>query len=494
VHGDIKSANVVIDEKKGHAKITDFGASILPGGYAPPPGSVLHQPPEWILKQERTTAGDIWQAGVLLYKLVTAKYPFTSKVEDWTGKSVDEIETYRRELEYEIVHKEPTRPSSINHFAHGRLEDVIMACLKKDPSERPSAKKALWMLRPTWWYEAIGGGAVLGTLLGLGLLAWHMATPQDPNRLIYIARQNESSEIFSVDTKGHAKKQLTNNSHDEGILSLSNDKSAITYIRRRPQSNSLLLRNIDHGDEESIFTAEMFGRTSWSPDNSQFAVFATSTGGERLMLFDNRGNVKKEIPCPVGKDLQWHPDGEFLSYVKAGLLHLVTPEGKHRIAKHLNHVKAHAWTDRGLLLSTHKPAPFGEIRLLHGENQEYEGISIANVTREEEVSATKIMPLRDESGYWFLSLDGFWLRKWDRELKGISLNQGRENIDKKIISAVEGKPGEFFVIAREKDMDGSGELDDKDNEIYRVQRKGEGWYRENVPGPVGVEDLLFVPR
>lgn len=81
-HRDIKEDNILIDNSHV-VKICDFGVSHLSGLFTENDiisdceGSQLYQPPELYHSDEYSgSAFDIWSSGVVLFKMVSAKYPF----------------------------------------------------------------------------------------------------------------------------------------------------------------------------------------------------------------------------------------------------------------------------------------------------------------------------------------------------------------------------------------------------------------------------------
>jgi serine/threonine-protein kinase len=161
VHRDLKPANVLLDESGGSMKpmLTDFGIARL----ADSPGltrthefvgTPAYVAPESAEGRPQTSAVDIYGAGILLYELVTGRPPFAG------GTA---LEVLHRHLS-EDPQRPPTMPEP--------LWTVIERCLRKEPSERPSALSLARGLRvvaagigvhssPTEVEAALGVGALL---------------------------------------------------------------------------------------------------------------------------------------------------------------------------------------------------------------------------------------------------------------------------------------------------------------------------------------------
>ena len=80
VHRDIKSSNIMINEK-GQVKIMDFGLAKIRGGAEITKeqstlGTVAYMSPEQTRGEETDHRSDIWSYGVVLYEMVTGQLPF----------------------------------------------------------------------------------------------------------------------------------------------------------------------------------------------------------------------------------------------------------------------------------------------------------------------------------------------------------------------------------------------------------------------------------
>ncbi len=120
VHRDVKPGNVML-APDGGLKITDFGLSVLLQGE---PESVHYRAPEQFSGGTTTARTDIYQAGAIIYHLVTGKLPFT-------GTSA--------EVEHRVIQERPSDPSSYNNKIAWQLDWVIQKALSKDQVERFSA-------------------------------------------------------------------------------------------------------------------------------------------------------------------------------------------------------------------------------------------------------------------------------------------------------------------------------------------------------------------
>jgi len=141
IHRDIKSANIMINEKV-QAKVLDFGLARLKGHTGVTKafttgGTAAYMSPEQSRGEEVDHRTDIWSLGVVLYEMVTGELPFKGD--------------YRAAVIYSIMNEDPKPISSLRRDVGEGLERIVAKALEKNPDQRYQAMEDLLMdLRAIW--------------------------------------------------------------------------------------------------------------------------------------------------------------------------------------------------------------------------------------------------------------------------------------------------------------------------------------------------------
>jgi serine/threonine protein kinase/Tfp pilus assembly protein PilF len=135
IHRDLKPANLMVN-KRGDLKVADFG---IARSLADPAtrltsergrcGTLVYMSPQQLRGDRSTHFDDIYSLGASIYELLTSKPPFYSgNIDQQVCERVPPSMTERRK-EFDI------EPASVPQI----WEEVIAACLAKDPSRRPQS-------------------------------------------------------------------------------------------------------------------------------------------------------------------------------------------------------------------------------------------------------------------------------------------------------------------------------------------------------------------
>lgn len=131
IHGDVKPANILITTEN-RVKLTDFGMARLAShqnGDLSIRGTPAYWCPEQILGRAQDARSDIFSLGVVLYEMLTGMNPFDG----------DSIPTVCNK----ILSSTPLPPSHSNPSIPAALDEIVGACLTKEPQLRIASADAL---------------------------------------------------------------------------------------------------------------------------------------------------------------------------------------------------------------------------------------------------------------------------------------------------------------------------------------------------------------
>jgi len=142
VHRDIRPANILWDEEKESAHLTDFGIAALlaTGGEEmtrlTKTGQMVGDPrylsPEQLLDKDLTELADMYALGVLGYELYTGEGPYDAKTNtQWITAHLT---------------AEPKDLRQVRPDIDPAVADLLKRCLNREPNHRPSAADAARVL------------------------------------------------------------------------------------------------------------------------------------------------------------------------------------------------------------------------------------------------------------------------------------------------------------------------------------------------------------
>ncbi len=170
VHRDLKPDNLILIQRDGRddaVKLIDFGVAQIGAGDAAVVGTAAYMAPEQATPGSPVDRrADVYSLGVLLFEMVTGRHPFPSATDG----------------EYIIRHAEdkPPRPTKLAKRCPPALEDIILRCLEKQPSDRfadaAEVATALRLVNPRAGKSRAVPIALAGILLGGGAVAAYALT------------------------------------------------------------------------------------------------------------------------------------------------------------------------------------------------------------------------------------------------------------------------------------------------------------------------------
>jgi serine/threonine protein kinase/tetratricopeptide (TPR) repeat protein len=146
IHRDIKSANLIVDQR-GRVKLLDFGlAKLVPGGETADAmtqtagletvagtvmGTFAYMSPEQVRGRPVDFRSDLFSLGVVLYEMLTARLPFE-------GSTITEVIDG-------VINHEPPALARFNYNIPAELERVVLKLLAKDPDYRYQSARELYI-------------------------------------------------------------------------------------------------------------------------------------------------------------------------------------------------------------------------------------------------------------------------------------------------------------------------------------------------------------
>jgi len=150
VHRDVKPSNLMISRQGDHlrARLMDFGLALDAGDFSITrtgnlPGTIAYLSPEQVSELAIPVDGraDLYALGAVLYECLTGEPPFTGPLYS---------------VLYRTLQEKPSSLRTRGVVLEAGLEELILSCLAKDPSDRPADGEALAAALEGWLSELAG--------------------------------------------------------------------------------------------------------------------------------------------------------------------------------------------------------------------------------------------------------------------------------------------------------------------------------------------------
>lgn len=158
IHRDIKPNNILVDRDEGRPKLLDFGIAKLFGAQEDMnltvqtfgPMTPTYAAPEQFKGEAITVATDVYQFGVLMYRLLSGGLPYDTATDDpvaWARAVLedDPLSLTKARMRRLGTHDgdHPTGRRTLSRQSHRDLDAIVQMALMKDPNRRYGSMDAL---------------------------------------------------------------------------------------------------------------------------------------------------------------------------------------------------------------------------------------------------------------------------------------------------------------------------------------------------------------
>ncbi len=325
VHRDLKPGNIMLTS--GGARLLDFGlAKLRPlpaasdaAGHTPDPvtqtgmilGTVQYMAPEQLANGAADERTDIFAFGVVLYEMMTGRRAFE-------GSS-------NAAVIGNILHAEPPSPSSIERLLPPAVDDLVRACLAKDPDARcqsmADVSARLSDSRQPGRFNRRFDVHLLAALLSRHWLASALTVVLASIVVAaIIARLGVATERPPITAAAHPPMTtvaLTSLAGTEGSPSFSPDGTRVAFSWRptRAAESRIVIKGVGDDALQELTRGADDGSPAWSPDG-RWIAFARGDGDRSGLYLVPAigGRVRRLYTAPLYYGPAWSPDSRTLAF------------------------------------------------------------------------------------------------------------------------------------------------------------------------------------
>jgi Tol biopolymer transport system component len=129
--------------------------------------------------------------------------------------------------------------------------------------------------------------------------------------LLIVSKRTGNAEIFLVNAKGQAARNLTKSKAENSYPAWSPDGTKIVFASDRDGEMNIYVMDADGGNAKQLTKGNQRSRCpAWSPDGKKILFGRTVEDGCGIFVMDADGNNLKQIGDDDGWDPAWSPDGK----------------------------------------------------------------------------------------------------------------------------------------------------------------------------------------
>jgi Tol biopolymer transport system component len=165
--------------------------------------------------------------------------------------------------------------------------------------------------------------ATFGLALAFAAPAAHATYPGANGRIAFSSDLRPGgpheieTEVFTINSDGSERTQLTDTPGPDGIVDWSPDGARIAFGSSREGNPEIFVMNADGSDPQRITDDPAAdGEPRWSPDGSQFVFFSTRSGNGDVFLMNTDGSGVTQLTDDPGTDIwpDWSVDGSLIVF------------------------------------------------------------------------------------------------------------------------------------------------------------------------------------